>query len=390
MATEPSIPALLGLLTDGRTRVPATWELDGPAKAGLWWRVPGSAEVIATPTLIRLAATLPTPGEAVGAVLATEPRFRSPWLSLEAARLRALGRQGAVAALCEAITVDGAAAATLRESVESARLAPTGFGGLELAVFGGAADQPMASLPVRRAIATTAPLIEGGHGIEHSVLSEVVAGELHESWRAGRLLQAPGAPLGTAGNYVLSGHVAEREGATLSWVLDSPWCTLLAVLGFTAEAWAAERRGGVQLELPLSAVQTFGAPPRIDVVVTLPDGREVLCGSLGELCLRSLDALGMALVPNRDAATLDAALAPVVATLLRAGVWVWQPLARPRYVLSDGFSRACYSGLGHKAIYLGGERLSETLRAVCTGWARARAGVADPVVPGLTPAGGRS
>lgn len=385
MAAEPSVPVLLGLLRDGRARVPTTWELDGPTRAGLWWRVPGSSEIVATPALMRLAASLPTDGEVVGALLSTEPRFRDPWLLLEAARLRDLGQRGALPALCEAIGLAGVAARGLRDRLATARLAPTGLGALELALFGGAADQPMAGLPLRRALAATAPRVEGDLGAEQDVLPPIDPEDPAVSWRPGRLLQAPGADAQTAGDHVLSGHVAACEEDPLRWALGTPWAMLLAVLGFTAEAWAAERRGGVQLELPLAAVQSFGAPPRIDVVVTLPDGREVLCGGLGELCLRTVDALGMALVPTRDASDLDAALAPVVAQLLRAGVWVWQPDARPRYVISDTFSRACYGGLGHKAVYLNGERLSEVLRAVCVTWARARVGLAEAAAPNPAP-----
>lgn len=377
MAAEPSVPILLGLLRDGRARVPATWALDGPARAGLWWRVPGSSEVVATPALMRLAAGLPTDGEAVGALLATEPRYRDLWLTLEAARLRDLGQRGALPALCESIGLAGAASGALRDRLATAWLAPTGQGALELAIFGGAADQPLAALPLRRALAATAPCVEGNLGVVQPPLPPTDPENPEASWRPGRLLQAPDAHAATAGDHVLSGHVAPCEGDPLRWVLETPWATLLAVLGFTAEAWAAERRGGVQLELPLAAVQSFSAPPHIDVVITLPDGREVLCGSLGELCLRAIDALGMALVPPRVAGDLDAALAPVVSQLLRAGVWVWQPDARPRYVISDAFSRACYGGLGHRAVYLNGERLSEVLRAVCNNWARARAGLVD-------------
>ena len=387
MAADPSIPVLLGLIRDGRARVPASWEIDGPARAGLWWRVPDSSEVVGTPALMRLVSGLPTEGEAVGAVLATEPRFRDPWLRLEAARLRDLGQRTAFAGLCDAIGLAGPAAAALRLRLGEARLAPTGQGALELAVFGGSADQPMAALPLRRALAATAARVEGGLGGELAALPAVVDGDPSVSWRSGRLLQAPGASAGTAGDRVLTGHVAACEGDPMRWGLGTPWATLLAVVSFTAEAWAAERRGGVQLELPLAAVQSFGAPPRVDVVVTLPDGREVLCGSLGELCLRVVDGLGMAIVPPREADTLDAALAPIVAHLLRAGVWAWQPDARPRYLISDAFSRACYGGIGHAAIYLNGERLSETLRGVCVTWARARTDL-SVATAGDAPGGG--
>lgn len=378
MAPDPSIPALLGLLRDGHARVPATWSLDGPSHAGLWWRPDGGSEVVATPALLRLRATLPSDEETVGALLATEPRYRAAWLRVEAARLHDLGHRGDHAALCDAVDALGPAAAALRPLVSGAALKPTGHGATELAVFGAAADQAIAARPLRRALAATAALVEGGLGQRASTLPPVDAARPSVSWCPGRLLQTPDAAPDTAGDQVLPGHVGDPIEDVMAWVLATPWVTLLAVLAFTAEAWAAERRGGVQLELPLAAVQTFGAPPRVDVVVTLPDGVEVLCGSLGELCLRTADALGMAVVPVADAATIDAALAPVIMRLLRARVWIWQPDARPRYAIGDGFSRACYGQAG-LPIRLDGERLFETLRATCVGWARSRSSSAEGV-----------
>lgn len=373
MATDPSIPVLLGLLRDGSARVPAAWELEGPATVGLWWRVGDTADVVATPALVRLARALPNEPEAVGAVLATEPRFRQAWLSLEAARLSDLGSRDSLASLCEAIDLAGAAAATLRDHLPTAQLAPTAFSTVELAVFGAPADQAMAALPLRRALAATAPWVEGGRGAPQAPLPAVPPEDLAVGWCAGRLLQSPRHEPSSAGAFVLHGQVRAMGEDRMHWVLHTPWITLLAVLGFTAEAWAAERRGGVQLELPLAVVQTYGAPSRVDVVVTLPDGQEVLCGSLGELCLRAIDALGMAIVPPTTPAELDMSLTPAIGHLLRAGVWMWKPDARPRYVISDDFSRSCYGGLGHRAIYLSGESLSETLRSVCVAWARSKA-----------------
>jgi hypothetical protein len=354
--------------------VPADWELHGPERAGFTWRVDGSAEVVATPALMRVAAQLPTEGEAVGALLATESRFRTQWLDLEAARLRDLGMREAVPSLCEAIDAVGLAAAALRGRVADARLAPTGHAALEQTLFGGPADQPIAALPLRRAIAVTAPHVEGGLGALAPALPAVHPKDLSVNWIPGRLLQPPATMIRDPGTAVLAGHVPACGDDRIGWVLGTPWVTLLAVLVFTAEAWAAERYGGVQLELPMEHVTAFGAPPRVAVVVTLADGREVLCGSLGELCLRALDALGMALVPPTRPAALDLALAPVLAELLRAGVWSWQPDARPRYSISDGFSVDCYRREGHRFIYRAGEQLSQTLRSVCVAWARARLG----------------
>jgi hypothetical protein len=158
----------------------------------------------------------------------------------------------------------------------------------------------------------------------------------------------------------------------MAWVLETPWVVLLAVLAFTAEAWAAERMGGIQLELPLRHLQHFAQPPEVDVVVTLADDQEVLCGTLGELCLRALDGLGMALVPSIDAATLDDRIGDVIAELLRAGVWRFKPEARTHYLIGEAFGFDCYRGEGHLHIFLGADTLSQHLRGVAVAWARTR------------------
>lgn len=76
-----------------------------------------------------------------------------------------------------------------------------------------------------------------------------------------------------------------------------PWCFLLAQIVFTQEAWAAERISGeLALELDLSNGSLAYRPPQVSVVITSPEGDEILCGSLGELLLRVLQQLGIELL----------------------------------------------------------------------------------------------
>lgn len=371
MAAEPSVPVLAGLLHHGHARIPESWGLGGPLANGLWWRT-DAGEAVATPTLVRLAASLPTEGEAIAALLATESRFRDAWLDLQSSRLRELGQRGAVDALCDAISALGAAASAVRARIASARLGDTSFGSVELPLFGAPADQPAAAPGLLRVLGRTAALVEGGTGRLAPALAPADGRDPSINWIAGRLIQTPGTTPGTAGTSVLSGAFGSCDTDRMTWALSTPWVTLLAVLAFTAEAWAAERHGGVALELPVQQVATFAAPSRINVVVTLADGREVLCGSLGELLLRTLDSLGMAVVPACSASELDVAQGPVIAELLRAGVWAWQPDARPRYVIGEGFGFDCYRGEGHRCVYQRADGLSQSLRSVCVAWARAR------------------
>ena len=372
--TAPSIPALAKLFTDGSARVPEGWALAGPHTTGLWWCV--GQDVVGTPLLLRLAARMSSEGERVGLLLATEDRFRSPWIGITAARLAELGHRGRTAELCRQISELGAAASVLRERVAEATVAPSSHTSLELSLWGAPADQPAAAPGLLRVLGQTATLVEGGQGVEESSLQPVNPRDPEYNWVAGRLIQAPGAT-GNPGTAVLSGAVpacaALADGAArMAWVLQTPWVTLLSVLAFTAEAWAAERQGGIELELPGRLVEHLARPPHIDVVVTLQDGQEVLCGTLGELCLRALDALGMAVVPTIDTTELDRRLGPVVAGLLRAGVWRFRADGRTRYEVGETFGYDCYRGDGHQHIFLGSEALSQTLRGVAVSWAKAR------------------
>ncbi len=373
---EPSVPALSPLFRQGHTRVPEAWGLTGPAGAGLWWRA-DDQEVVATPLLLRRAAELADDGERVGLLLASEPRFRDRWLTMIALRLTDLGRRDDVAELCRQIDALGAAAAAVHDRIERDRIAPAPDAALELSLFGAPADQPPAVPGLLRVLGATAVLVEGGQGQTTEALSLVDSRDPGVNWVAGRLLQMPGNQA-AGGTAVLPGAVprcpdAADSAARMAWVLETPWVTLLAVLAFTAEAWAAERQGGLQLELPARWVKNFARPPEIDVVVTLADGQEILCGTLGELCLRTLDAMGMAVVPVIDTLTLDRLLGTVVAELLRASVWRFRPEGRIRYFIADGFGFDCYRGEGHRHIFLGAEILSQALRSVTVTWAKARA-----------------
>jgi hypothetical protein len=378
---EPSLSNLSQLFEQGHARIPESWGLQGPQETGLWWKS-SNAEAIATPKLLRLAQALSSPQERAGLLLATEPRFREPWLSLQATRLKGLGERQDWEGLCKQITQLGIASATLKEKLPSASLQATDHATLELGVFGAPADQPAAAPGLLRALGATAALIEGKQGKPASNLDDVDPYNIEQNWVGGRLLQAPsyvGADLCVCPHpeamphpAVLSGRVEPCIEDSMRWVLETPWATLLGVLVFTMEAWASERKGGLQLELPGIYVQQYARPPKVQVVVTLADGQEILCGSLGAYCLRVLEALGMALVPSLGAEQLDQRLGDVIARLLQSRIWTWKPEARTRYFIGERFGFDCYRGDGHRYIYHGAESLSQALRSVAVSWAKER------------------
>ncbi|WP_124102078.1 hypothetical protein [Pseudomonas aeruginosa] len=62
------------------------------------------------------------------------------------------------------------------------------------------------------------------------------------------------------------------------------------MLVFAQDAWRAENRGGLLLELP--AGQNAFAPAEIAVTVIGTEGDEVRCGTLADLLLGMLARLG--------------------------------------------------------------------------------------------------
>jgi hypothetical protein len=151
---------------------------------------------------------------------------------------------------------------------------------------------------------------------------------------------------------------------------------------FTKEAWEAERvSGGLAFELQHAHVALFQNPPRVDVVVTLPTGEEVQCGSLGEFVLETLAQLDVTVLAHRvSAAVLDDRLASVVEALVRRDVWRFEHGAGGRsagYTIHPTFSDACYRALGSRAFYRLGSHITAAVRRVAENWARekiARAG----------------
>jgi hypothetical protein len=367
-----SVSRLAELFRQGTTRIPESWNLSCPEQCGLWWRATGVA--VASPLLIRLARQLPNPEEFPALTLATEARYRDGWLNLQAARFTKLGERQCTRELCEQIDFVGAAAGAIRERLSTARLEPTSWSSIELELFDAPADQAAAAPALLRVLGLTAHLVEGKQGRPCESLPAVDSKDPRTNWIGGRLLLAPGVEPSVGDPWVLcGGYDRDEDIERMAWVLSSPWVMLLGLLGFMAEAWAAERRGGVTLELPAGRIGEFATPSQIDIVVTLPeDGVEVLCGSLGEFCLRVLDALDMALVPNLGARELDVRLGQAVGRLLGEKVWTYRPLERPGYVIGEEFSNDCYRGEGHKYIYRAADSLADTLREVCMAWARSR------------------
>lgn len=370
---------------------------------GLVWCEAAAQRVVITELGLKVAGSLPNDVESLAAVFACLPESRSAWMPIVAGRLREAGQRRDIGELCQAIETLGAASKSVREVLASASLDATDLNKLEVELFGSGAEQPVNYPKLLRVLGQTAEVFDRGSagGVKALALKPVDVLEPKIGWRVGRVLQMPWLnaphpqPLspkrgeGSQSSFVLTGEYDDLNDAEcvaddldskalMRWVLHRPWCMLLAQIVFTQEAWGAEQISG-QLSLELSDDQLGNPyePKRIDIVVVRCDGAEVLCGSLGELVIRILQRLQIALVARpEDVARLDEILAPVVRRLLERKVWRFDPRGagggRPGYTIDDDFSTSCYRAFGSKHFYRAGSILTAAIRSSAEQWAADR------------------
>lgn len=369
-----TVEAIRSLLEQGESPSSAVRALEALRAARLWSE--RSDALAASPAIVALADRLPNPDEAVPAVFSLMPEVREAWLRVVRARLTEMGERGDVAALTEAVATAGALASELM-NVKAPTLAPTAFGELERTVLPVAAHEAAAFPVLLRVLAATAAMPTTSQ-ITAS-LPDIAFDDPSTAWRFGRLLRLPTLTEAAPTTSVLTGALEGRsdDGDAMRWSLHHPWAFLLAQMTFTKEAWEAERvSGGIAFELEPAHLSLFQSPPRVEVVVTLPSGEEIRCGSLGELTQRTLAHLGVTVLGHRVTPTmLDDRLALVIDALQQRDVWRFEHGAgarRPAYTIHPSFSDACYRALGSRAFYRLGSSVTAAIRRAAESWARER------------------
>lgn len=359
--------------------------LSAPLDAGLWFD--DSTRLVATSQLINLANALPSYSELVPAIFSLSRSQRVAWLQIVLARLQEIGERKDVAGLCEAITASGPLATEFVAGITPS-LAATQSGEIERLVLPAAAHEAQAFPVLLRALAATTNLVKSSATPTGSI-PDVVWDDPSKTWQPGRLIRLPSADDRAPASAVLSGALDDSmsDGDSMRWVLHRPWAFLLGQMVFTKEAWEAERvSGSLTFELEQAHVTLFQNPPRVDVVVTLPTGEEVRCGSLGEFVLQTLAQLGVTVFAHRVSATvIDDHLGSVIDALVRREVWRFDHGTggrRPGYAIHPSFSDACYRALGSRAFYRLGSHITAAVRRVAETWARGRVARAGGSLPG--------
>ncbi len=302
--------------------------------------------------------------ELVMALLALEPGLRMGWLRIAAARCREAAQLTDEAPLMDMVSQLGAAAAWVDAELPNASLAPTETAAVERELLGVSAEQA-AAIPLLMRVLGSSRRLQAAQGAELPRLDEVdqTGAQAQQNWLPGRLLALPGT--GGTAQFVLQGAGEVLSDASpLAWTLANPWAFLLAAVAYAQDAWAAENRGGLLLELP--AGQDAFAPAEIAVLVQSSDGAEVPCGTLGGLVLRSLAQLGVHCFPAEPtAAVLDARLTPLVGLLLQRQVWRFVEAAsgsRGQYRIHPAFADETYKIAGSKVFNRTGRHVWQSVR----------------------------
>ncbi len=333
-----------------------------------------------TPNLVRLLRLLGEK-EAEAGVFALLPQVQSSWMRIVCARIKEIGIQRDLQALFSAIDQLGATSDAAVQAWEDRSLVPTPHAALEREFLGAPAHEAVSAPKLLRALSAAGAVLADSTPKELSTLPNVHEQDPAANWVKGRVLLPPGVEPVDNVSAVLSGALTpieeKKSGMIMPWVLARPWIFLMGQLVFMQEAWQAERiSGGLALELDREQLATFHQPARVNVVVTMPDGAEVQCGTLGELVARSLDDLGIALLSaDVSSEAMDAMIAPVIHTLLTHHIWVFESGrtgSEPGYRIHPTFSDLCYRALGSRFFYRQGAQVTMSLRRTCEAWAKER------------------
>ena len=350
---------------------------------------------VAAPNLVRMLRLLGEK-EAEAGVFALFPDIQASWIGIVCARLEETGIQRDLKSLFDAIDQLGILAEAAVATWERRGLVPTPYVSLEREIFGAPAHEAVSGPKLLRAISAAGAVLTEPMTKVLSPIPNVHQQDPAENWVQGRILLPPGVEPMDTRSAVLSGALlpiqSQEPEASMAWVLERPWIFLMGQLMFMQEAWKAERISGeLALELDREQLATFYQPPRVDVVVTMPDGAEVHCGTLGELMALALEDLGIALLSadiSREA--MDIMVAPVIHCLLAHHIWDFESGrtgSSPGYRIHPTFSDLCYRTLGSRYFYRKGALVTMSLRRTCEVWAKerlARAGfrtVEEKVVP---------
>ena len=306
--------------------------------------------------LLAVRPALANDAELLCALLAQQTDVRTAWLAIAAARCKEAGQMADTSTLVDLVSGLGKAAAWVEAALANAALSASPYAARERDLLGASFEQAAATPALVRILAVAAQLAQFEDALPALPKVDASGIQAQQNWVKGRLLALPFVAELSANDQepAIAAHVLLQgcftptlpEGkSVMAWVLAHPWALLLTMLSFAQDAWRAENRGGLLLEL--AAGQNAFVPAEIAVTVIGTEGDEVRCGSLADLLLNMLARLGVTCFPHQPtAAELNAQLSPLVGLLLKHSVWRYQDGASSQlgqYQIHPQFSDQCYS-----------------------------------------------
>ena len=316
--------------------------------------------------LLTVRPALACDPELLCALLAQHTDLRAAWLAIAAARCNEAGQMAEGTLLVDLVCGLGQAAAWVEGALADAALTASPYALMERELLGVSLEQAAATPALVRILAEAAALAEHQDVLPALPAVDVSGTQAEQNWVKGRLLALPSSGFDIDTRALLSGDCPLKlaAGNTMAWVLAHPWALLLTMLSYAQDAWRAENRGGLLLELP--AGQNAFAPTEVVVTVIGADGDEVRCGTLADLLLHTLDSLGVACFPARpSSAELNTLLSPLVGRLLKQAIWRYQDGASGQlgqYQIHPQFSDQCYSLPASKVFNRTGKLLWQAAR----------------------------
>lgn len=295
------------------------------------------------------------------ALCGLNPKVRSHWLSVAAARCREAGTMHDPQVLVKLIQQLGNASEWVVAKLEDPNAIPEIAAGplafVERNILGHSLNDN-AAIPALCRILRTCFILhcisEQSEPQPPIPAVDLTGKHLSANWCAGRILALPNTLLNEQSvkpnaDWLLISRPCDGDASYLELFSHQPWLFLLGLITFVQDAWAAEQRGGLLLTLP--AGQNAFAPSQICVVVQGIEGDGVSLGSLAEFIVQLLGELNIALYPALDSSTensshLNRALSPLIAELLVKKIWQFAEAGRGEpghYRIHPTFSDACYS-----------------------------------------------
>ncbi len=325
---------------------------------------------VASRVLLSQREALSNNKELVLALLALITAWREPWLRIMAARCKEAGHMPGESLLIELVTQLRGAAVWVEKQLPQASLDASPTADLEREFLGVSAEQSAATPRLTRILAVSFSLHEAQTKTLASLPTVDLTGlQVGQNWLSGRLLALPRTLAERDFVLVGAGENAPEANA-INWVLANPWVLLLAMVVYAQDAWAAEVRGGLLLEL--ASGQNAFQPNSITVLVCDSENDEIRCGTLAGLLLRVLEFLGMNCFPRQpQAEELDNLISSLIGQMLQRQIWCYRDGAsgsHGQYLIHQDFADECYKIAGSKIFNRYGRHLWQAVRIQAEQW----------------------